>query len=1460
MQSKTWKISILLPALLLPAMVLAQQSATPKIVVKPLPPLAERQAREKALARVFEDVHFQALGADDGLPQGMVFAILQDHEGYMWFGTKDGLSKYDGQRFVTYRHDPTDSTSISGNNVCALYEDSKNQLWAGTRASGLNLFHRSEERFERFQHDPANPHSLSENAITKIVEDSSGALWVGTQRGGLNKLTHTNGKTSEGARLEAKSTYRFTRYLKGKFNIADMLVDRQGRLWITCIDPANWSVGTYLFLSHPDTGWAGEASAAVLRIDDGNALYEDTEGTVWIATRQGLMHYDRANNRFTLHPHHEPFSQVMPIDLYKLSGIAAPPWIRNALAGRNRSAPASSSLLWLSTLRDGYNVFDTASETYLYIDTGQQKAGQIRGRIVSFLQDRGGVFWLGTNGYGLYKYDSKSNRFSYPNYQTRDELRKRQSSASIRDHSVRSIRREVKHEGLLWFNSNNGFLFRADRETGEFTAFFMNPAKNRDRQTTNYTPHNFDQERQGRLWMTGDSNELICFDPESQTEKRYQIRERKNLERIIALYVAKTNQVWCLIEPNILARFDPILEQSQSYYFGPDALELKVATAETAPCFYEDESGLLWIGTVVGLFCFDSQQEAFVKHYRSDPSKPKSLSFNNIFSMAPDPREPNRYLWLGTAGFGLNRFDRAAETFTVYTEAEGLPDNTIYGILPDEEGNLWVSTNQGLAKFNPETEAFRNYIVDDGLQSNEFNRFAYHKAADGEMFFGGIKGLNSFYPEDVRDDPYIPPIAITEFQYHDPAQTGASTGWLSMPNPEAETIELPYRANTISFEFAALDYSNIRRNQYAYMMEGLNDDWIYCGSDRKANYSSLPPGKYVFRVKGTNSDGVWNEVGASVSVIIRPPWWRTWWAYTLYGMLILSFLYGIRRYELNRQQWKHGLELERVESDKLKELDSLKSRFFANISHEFRTPLTLILGPIENLRQRFADEQAQQELGMMQRNAQRLLRLINQLLDLSRLEAGKLTLDERPGDLLVFLKGVVFSFESFAKQKRIDLHLQAPENLPRVCFDADKLEQVMVNLLSNAFKFTPEKGKVSVQLSVISNQSRDQLITDHWPLVTDHCLLITVKDTGNGISVDRLPHIFDRFHTTGEGYAKDHSGSGIGLALTKELVELHHGEISVASEIGKGTTFTVRLPLAPMGSEQLSVSSDTARRNWQGSNEQDVNTPLIQQSNDPAIQPPATSDEQPTLLLVEDNADMRAYIRNHMSATYRVLEAEDGVEGFAAAADLIPDLIISDVMMPKMDGYQLCEKLKSEERTSHVPVILLTAKSSGESKLEGLELGADDYLIKPFDARELQVRVKNLIEQRRKLRERFGKEIKLQPRDIAITSADEKFLARAMAVVEEHISEADFDVETFGRKVGMSRKHLHRKLKALTDQAPSEFIRTLRLQRAARLLEKNAGNVTEVAYEVGFNSISHFAKAFKEQFGVLPSEHAKEQS
>ena len=1435
MPSKNLKISILLPALLLPAVALAQPSATPKIVVKPLPPRAERHAQRNETA-------IQRLNASDGLAENSVNCMLQDRLGFLWLGTQNGLHKYDGYAFKVYLPNPDDAGSIRSRSFLyisqgvvyssqgMLYEDADKNLWIG----GDGGLHRYLRDSDRFQHYPlqVGAENLERYKVIYITGDSAkrGRLWVSVEARGLYQFDPVR----ETLVPVASMSNFFNGTVRPEFT--GIVCENDSIVWVGTKENGllrfNFATQrvTHHFIPTPDPHSISSNNIST--------MLQDRRDNLWIGTRGGGLNklvwpaFDRTAATFTRYQHD-------PNDPHSLSD--------NIIRCLDEDA---NGKLWIVagdavSPSNQLNLFNPQTSQVIRHSIALSK------HLVSVLVDRSGLVWAGTGTEGVFKLNLKALKF--PHYTMPPD-----APNSFYGKYIGALCED--REGNIWLGGEMAGLYRLNRQSGKYT-YFRNDPIHRDSLSADHV-NCIIADRHGAIWI-GSNAGLHQFDSRKKAFKRYQ-HDPQNPHSLAAngvtsIFEDRSGVLWVGNWTGTLHRFDPATERFTRYrefaengdrYSGAGIFGIA-----------EDEHGVLWLAT---------NGDGLVKF---DPAIGKLKGFKKNSSEGIAVTRPlidrAGRLWIGGLGIGgLALFDRKTETVTkIITEADGLLYDSTYGIEEDNHGNLWISSARGLSKYNPDRATFHHYFKQDGLQDNEFRYWTHYKSRSGEMFFGGQYGFNAFYPDSIKDSDYAPPIVLTDLRINNRPVAIGKDSPLRKDIAVAEEITLAYDQNDIAITFAALDFSMPERNLYSFKLENYDDDWRAPGKERTAVYTNLDPGKYVFRTRGTNYDGVWNEAGTSLRVIITPPWWRTWWAYAIYGALMFGILYAIRRYEMNRQQWKHGLELERVESEKLKELDSLKSRFFANISHEFRTPLTLILGPIENLRQRLVDDDAKQELSMMQRNGQRLLRLINQLLDLSRLEAGKLTLETRPGDLLAFLKGVVFSFESLAKQKGIILQFEALENLPPVYFDADKLEQVLVNLLSNAFKFTAEGGKISVQLSVGREQfsvASKQLRNNQ--LITDHSLLITVKDTGSGISADRLPRIFDRFYTTGEGYAKDHSGSGIGLALTKELVELHHGEISVASEVGKGTAFTVRLPLVPVVSDQLSVTSDQLSV----SNVESIEDRALQIENRVAsvrnpgsrIVQPATSDEQqetsnekPVLLLVEDNADMRAYIRNHLSATHRVLEAEDGVDGFNTAADLIPDLIISDVMMPKMDGYQLCEKLKNDERTSHVPVILLTAKSSGESKVEGLELGADDYLIKPFDARELQARVKNLIEQRHRLRERFGKEIKLQPRDIAITSTDERFLERAIAVVEEHISEAEFDVETFSRKVGMSRKHLHRKLKALTDQAPSEFIRTLRLQRAAQLLEKHAGNVTEVAYEMGFNSLSHFAKAFKEQFGALPKDY-----
>jgi signal transduction histidine kinase/DNA-binding response OmpR family regulator len=627
------------------------------------------------------------------------------------------------------------------------------------------------------------------------------------------------------------------------------------------------------------------------------------------------------------------------------------------------------------------------------------------------------------------------------------------------------------------------------------------------------------------------------------------------------------------------------------------------------------------------------------------------------------------------------------------------------------------------------------------------------------------------------------------------------------------------------------------------MLENFDDDWIDAGTQRNATYTNLDAGEYVFRVTASNRDGVWNEEGASLKIIIPPPFWATWWAYLLYVLFGLGLLYSLRRYELNRTQLKNQVKLDEVKLKEREETDRMKSRFFANISHEFRTPLTLILGPTEKVLSESEDNETKKQLGIVKRSANHLLGLINQVLDLSKLEAGKLELKASRANIVSFIKGITMSFESAAERKDITLMVKSSMNEMELYFDKEKMTKIMTNLLSNAFKFTSEGGKITVSV----HEGEKKFIA------------IKVRDTGTGISEEELSKLFNRFYQVDSSQTREQEGTGIGLALTKELVELHQGTISADSKLECWTEFTVKLPLGRKHLKDEEIVEEPVIL----SGAKNLTEPTIDDfvKTDSSLQAPQnenTLDEDKNIvLLVEDNVDVRKFIKDSLGNVFQIEEAQNGEQGVRKAEQIIPDLIISDVMMPKMDGNELTRILKNDEKTSHIPIILLTAKSEQESKLEGLETGADDYLTKPFDTKELQVRIKNLINIRRQLQQKYstGEFRPVKRGEVKkLSDLDERFMSKVMEVIESHISEEEFSIEEFDKEIGMGRVQIYRKLKALTGKSPSRYIRSIRLARAKSMIEEKKGNISEIAYLVGFSSPQYFTRCFREEFGFPPSD------
>jgi signal transduction histidine kinase/ligand-binding sensor domain-containing protein/DNA-binding response OmpR family regulator len=1380
-----------------------------------------------------EEIRFKHLTIDDGLSQNAVFAILQDRRGFMWFGTKDGLNRYDGYSFVIYQHNPFDSTSLSANHVTALFEDSRGDLWVGTLNAGLNRLRRETARFQRFVTAP----DLN-NQITAITEDSAGNIWVGTSGGGLLQLLRQG--------LDAPGNLRadFIRFIHqpgvaGSLShneVNALLVDAGGNLWVGTdkgLDELRELGGAVVFEHHPI--FVKNPRAPVGARDSSiTALSQDNNGALWLGTTSGIVRFDAGDGSFMAYPHH------YEIYRYDWGTILA---IVQDRRGR----------LWLATPAELMR-FDPQRETYDYFRHDPFDPHSLSyNYVASIHRDRTDILWFGTLGYGVNVYDPKANRFP--------TLRRSKDAASrIAGFSVRSILEDAS--GKVWVSAE--VLYCWDRQAGKLKSFETTSERLDDFGNTG--AFSMLQASDGKVWFATTEG-LFRYTLQTDAVRQYKHDPANPAglpqKKVSAVFEDRAGDIWVATR-NYLSQ----LVDEQSGRFRHVQYTDKTSEELARLQIYQDESGRFWLGTGDGLLRFDPGTQSF-RAYRNDPKQPMSLSNNVIKSLCPDPDEADHVLWLGTAGGGLNRFDMATETFRHFTEAEGLPNSVVYGILPDEHGHLWLSTNKGLSRFNRKTGSFRNYNVSDGLQSNEFNTGAFYRSKSGEMFFGGINGLNYFHPSDIIDNPHPPPVVITGLKiFNRPVSPKDSNAVLQKSISEAEAITLSHRENILTFEFAALDFSAPEKNQYAYMMENFNDDWIHTGSTRSATFTNLSPGDYIFRVKASNNDGVWNEEGAALRITITPPWWRTWWAYLLYGLAVLAALYFTRRYELDRLDLRNRLRLEHVAAEKLREVDQMKSRFFANISHEFRTPLTLILGPMDSLLATLENQEARQNLQMMRRNAGRLLQLINQLLDLSKLESGKMQLQAACKDVIPVLRGIVMTFQAMAERMEITLLFHSEAETLELYFDHEKFEKIFFNLLSNAFKFTRAGagGKVSVTVERPSAREAERESGEKGaaffpfsPSPTQF-VQITVKDTGIGIPQNKLPYIFDRFYQVETNSTREFEGTGIGLSLAKELVELHHGTIEINSQEGWGTEAIVRLPMgrAHLREEEIvEAGAQFAGGNWQEANEKVAPAPTMRKFTVPSISQQATGNEQPLILIVEDNNDMRRYLGEYLEKAYGVIEARNGKEGMEKAMAMIPDLIVSDVMMPEMDGYALCNALKTDEKTSHIPVILLTAKAAQEEKLAGLQTGADDYLVKPFDAKELLVRVKNLIQLRQQLREKFSSARLPEHMPGIENKLDQAFLQRVRKVVEENMEKEEFGVEELAQKLKLSRTQLHRKIGALTNQPASLFIRSVRLHHARKMLEQDGNLINEVAYRVGFSSHAYFTKCFHEEFGCTPKEFVK---
>ena len=1370
------------------------------------------------------NVKFKHLTSEQGLLNSFINCILQDSKGFVWIGTGSGLYRYDGIECKVYNYSREDHHSISNNLIFSAFEDRSGNLWFGTDGGGLNKYSYEQDNFIQFINDPRDSNSISSNSVYSICEDKYGALWVGTTDQGLNKFDPVN-KNFERYKNDPEDSSSLSNN-----TVSTIYNDSKGNIWIGTIGGGlnRYNRKTQKFnryINNPKI----TTSLSNNNITD---ITEDKFGFIWLSTLGGglnkfyfvddkhpLVFYNykndsnspitSGNNISSIYINKDDVMWVGAWSEGLTKVISSPnskftfkstfykqdPYDNFSLNNNSISClfEDSQGLLWIGTWGSGLNILDTQEKPFRFYNYRPNDPFSLSSkRITSIFEDKRGVLWIGTWDGGLNKMSRNTNKFTHYQNHINDQY-------SISDNSVWVVYED--RSGILWVGTWNGGLNSFDRNTGRFFAYKHNPTDSNSISDNRIL--SIREDKSGTLWVGTYFGGLNRFNRESGTFSHFRHNEN-----------------------------DP-------YSISNDFIEL----------IYEDRSGVLWLCTNPGgLDYFDNQRNKFF-HFRNDPDNSNSISSNRINFIYEDE---SGILWIGTLGGGLNKLDKENKQFKRYRIKDGLPSDYIAGILGDNHGNLWISTYNGLTKFNPKTEKFRNYNVADGLPSNEFEHNSCCKSKTGEFIYGGNDGMIIFYPDSIKDNPNIPPVYITDFfLFGKPASIGydsvSKRTILNKSIIECEEIKLNYDDNVFSLKFAALDYHSPMNNKYAYILEGFDRGWNYTDAKQNlATYTNLNPGEYIFKVKGSNNDGLWNETGASIKIIILPPWWKTTWAYTFYLLLLIGAIYFVWKLQIKRIKNQHEFEMSKFEAQKLHEVDELKSRFFTNISHEFRTPLTLILGPVKQIIEKLNDGKMKDDLSIVHRNANKLLGLVNQLLDISKIESGNMKLQTSPQNVVQVVKVLVLSFTSYAERKKITLTFNSSENEIIVYLDKDKVEKIITNLLSNAFKFTPDGGRIEVSLT------RDI-----------KSVKVSVSDDGIGIPKQNMDKIFDRFYQVDGSHTRKQEGTGIGLSLTKELVELHKGKIEVESEEGKGATFIISLLL---GSEHLhrdeiseplkdeekisitpssSISIEELKSEDSEINSVKINQDLIDQS------------EKQLLLLVEDNSDVRNYIKDNLAKDYRILEAVDGADGWEKSIENTPDLIVSDVMMPKMDGFELCKKLKTDERTSHIPVILLTAKAAKEDKLGGYEIGADDYIMKPFEPDELRARIKNLIEQRKRLQNHFRKQGLSGIEHQKITSFDKRFLQKLLDVIKNKLSDSEFNVEYLADELAISRSVLQRKVYSLTGESPVELIRRIRLNRAAELIENKFGNISEIALEVGFSNPAYFADCFKKQYGVTPSQYQR---
>lgn len=1338
-----------------------------------------------------------------------ISSIVQDNNGFFWIGTiGSGLFRYDGVNYVGYRYDQKKKGSLNSDVIFTTFVDSYNNLWVGTD-EGLCLYNRDLDNFTKITIEDRIKNGFHEPVTIKtIAQDNSGNLILGTYGFGLFKLNIKS--------LKAKPV-RSKLFQKPNFLIKCFAKNRQGTIYL----------GTsYGLLEMEPNGNITQVYTDKFKTkavsDDIESMVIDKFGYIWLGTfSNGLTKIKPETDNYEYENYAVTKNKILSVIqsrhdyvicgtendgllIIDFKGRIVKKYLHNKYDDFSLKSNSVWSLyedkekrLWLGYYNKGLGIFDKPNSKFTAIESLVNNDNSLQtSYVTSVVKDKEDRLLISNEGGGLDIYNLRDKNFIHVNDKNQGYY------SGLDAHYIQTIFIDSKHN--IWIGSWDRGIYFLKKGT---TKFINYNTKNTPGLKSNGV-FSFSEDSGGRIWIGTFIKGLHYFDSASNTF------------------------VHCSSKPFSDNGLD-------------NALIRKVLV---------DSDNVLWVGTILGLyqvrFVGNSGFKVTPMHSAMLSDMPKHKSVQTILSIY---ESNDKTIWVGTDGAGLFSYNKKNNAFLNYNDFPGFTEKSVRAIISDNNGALWVSGGNGLTKLDLKNKISTNFNKDDGLIDNDFNNNAVFKDGNGNLYFGGYEGVNYFNPNQIKKNEKSPRLYFSDFKlFNFSVKPQDDSSPLSKVISQTNEITLNHSQSVFTIEYVGIDYNFPKKIKYAYYLEGFEKGWNYVGSKRTATYTNLPPGEYIFKVKSANGNASWNKVPLALKIIILPPWWKTTWAYLAYTLLLASIVIYLNKIYQDRFKAKQAILLEKEKLVQTENLNNKKLQFFTNISHEFRTPLTLIINPLEDiLRSKGIPEEVKAKLKTIHKSSTRLSRLINELMDFNKIQFNKIPLKVRKIDIIGFTKDVVSYFDDEAIARKITLDFKTDTNELEDWFDPNMLEKIIFNILSNAFKFTPDDGFIDV---IIENSRPDNFLVIEGNTVP--AISISIKNTGSGINETDLERIFDRFYQVDNLNKAYYGSTGIGLEVVKEFVELHKGKIHVESKEGEVTTFKILFPVGNSFYHENEIVNESYKRkksdkrlSTELNESQDIDYEFDEEVQEDVV-------KTYTVLIVEDNVELRSYLKEELSKSYKVIVAENGKKGYELAVEKLPDLIITDVVMPVMDGLQLCKQIKGDLKTSHIPLLMLSAKAMVKDKLEGIDSGADMYLSKPFELDILKASLAQLITSRQIIFKKFYTGITKLGMD-KTTTLDNEFIQKILQCINENISDPQLSVEFLSEKVFLSRSQLYRKIKTLTGVSVNEFVRNVRLEKAKQLIELGNNNINEITYIVGFTSPSYFSKCYKAKYGNLPTQDKK---